>query len=93
MAKATELKYTDNELAAIETLRANAGNPMSAAELGIAVAVLTSISKKAEKFPEAEGVVRNNKEQVTDVCPTCGSKHTYNKYVIAEQEQEECSND
>ena len=52
MAKgpATELVYTENEVAALEILRANAGTPLSASALGIAPAVLTSLGKKAVKF-------------------------------------------
>ena len=80
MAKATELSYTENELAAIESLKANRGTPLSAAELGIKPAVLTSISMKASKFP-GEGVVIN-KDDRTDVCPTCGAKHSYKVYWI-----------
>ena len=50
MPKATELKYTENELAALEVLKANRGTPLSAAQLGIKPAVLTSISKKFVNF-------------------------------------------
>lgn len=53
MAKATELKYTEKELAALEALKANRGTPLSAAQLGIKPAVLTSISKKFVNFPES----------------------------------------
>jgi len=80
MAKATELKYTENELAAIEVLKANRGTPLSAADLGIKPAVLTSISRKAVSFP-GEGVVINKQDR-TDICPTCGSKHSYKVYWI-----------
>ena len=80
MAKATELVYTENELAALEILKANRGTPLSAAQLGIKPAVLTSISKKADKFP-GEGVVIH-KDDREDVCPQCGSKHSYKVYFI-----------
>lgn len=82
MAKATELVYTENEQAAIEVLKANAGSPLSAADLGVKPAVLTSISKKAEKFADATGVVVLHKEDREDVCPTCGAKHSYKVYWV-----------
>lgn len=82
MAKATELSYTDNELAAIEILKANRGEHLSAKQLGIAPAVLTSLITKAEKFPAAEGVVVVNKEDFNDVCPTCGDKISHKLYWI-----------
>ena len=82
MAKATELTYTENEMAAIEVLRANRGEHLSAKDLGIATAVLTSLIKKAEKFPNAEGVVVVNKEDFNDVCPTCGAKISHKLYWI-----------
>lgn len=80
MPVATELTYTENEMAAIELLKNNRGNPLSAAELGVKPAVLTSISRKADKFP-GEGIVIN-KEDREDVCPTCGAKHSYKVYWI-----------
>jgi len=85
-SKAAEfISYTDNEKVAIETLKANRGQHLSAKELGIAVALLTSIGKKAvDERPMAEGVERIvlNKEDYEYVCPTCGSKHSYKLYWI-----------
>ena len=82
MAKgpATELVYTENEVAALEILRANAGTPLSASALGIAPAVLTSLGKKAVKVEGQSPVI--NKEDREDVCPTCGHKHSYKVYWI-----------
>ena len=80
MPKATELKYTDNELAALEVLKANRGTPLSAAQLGIKTAVLTYISKKFVNFPESG--VEIHKEDREDVCKTCGAKHAYKVYWI-----------
>ena len=77
---ATELTYTDNEMAALDVLRANAGSPLSAAELGIQPAVLTSLSKKAVKFPGQSPVI--NKEDREEICPTCGHKHSFKVYWI-----------
>lgn len=77
---ATELTYTDNEIAALDVLRANAGSPLSAAELGIQPAVLTSLSKKAVKFPGQSPVI--NKEDREEICPTCGHKHSFKVYWI-----------
>jgi hypothetical protein len=85
MAKAEFVSYTDKELAAIEVLRANRGEHLSAADLGIANAVLTSLIKKAEDpRPMAEGVERVfvNKEQYEGVCPTCGNKISHKLYWI-----------
>ena len=82
MAKATELVYTENEMNAISVLKSNRGTPLSAAQLGIKPAVLTSISNKAKKFPESADVVIINKEDREDVCPTCGAKHSYKVYWI-----------
>lgn len=70
MPVATVLTYTENEQKAIEILKANAGNPLSAKDLGIAVAVLTSLIRKSEKFPGEAIVV--HKEDYNAVCPTCG---------------------
>ena len=44
---AVVINYTENELAAIEVLKANAGNKLSAKELGIPTAILTSLMRKA----------------------------------------------
>ncbi len=54
MAKATVLTYTDKELEAIEILKQNAGQELTAAELGITTAILTSLGKKAEKVNSGE---------------------------------------
>ncbi len=54
MAKATVLTYTDKELEAIEILKQNAGQELTAAELGITTAILTSLGKKAEKVANGE---------------------------------------
>lgn len=54
MAKATVLIYTDKELEAIEILKQNAGQELTAAELGITTAILTSLGKKAEKVANGE---------------------------------------
>lgn len=80
MAKQTELVYTENEQAAIAVLEANRGKPLSAAQLGIKPAVLTSIGTKARKFGGDAVVI--NKEDREDVCPTCGAKHSYKVYWI-----------
>ena len=77
---ATELTYTENEMSALEILRSNAGTPLSAADLGIQPAVLTSLSKKAVKFPGQSPVI--NKEDREDVCPNCGHKRSYKVYWI-----------
>ena len=50
---ATELTYTENEMAALEVLRSNAGTPLSAADLGIQPAVLTSLSKRVVRYIKA----------------------------------------
>ena len=54
MAKATVLTYTEKELEAIEILKQNAGQELTAAELGITTAILTSLGKKAEKVNSGE---------------------------------------
>lgn len=62
--KATELKYTEGELAAIAKLQAEAvgiDNAKTYSELGLTSAVLTSLVKKAEDpRPMAEGFTRVN---------------------------------
>lgn len=78
MAKATELVYTEKEVAAIEALKA-ATEPMSLKDLGIASGTIVSLKKKADKF---ENAVRIGSIDVTDVCPTCGAKHSYKKFFI-----------
>lgn len=79
---ATVLTYTDNEKAAIEILRANRGEKLSAKELGIKTAVLTSLGTKAGKFPEDPNVVIVHKEDHEEVCPTCGAVKNYKVYWI-----------
>lgn len=61
MAKATELVYTDKEIEAINTLRANAGSHLTAEELGISTAILTSLVKKYnDPRPMADGSEKVN---------------------------------
>jgi hypothetical protein len=80
---ATTLQYTEKELEAIEILKANRGTPMSAKDLGITTAILTSLGKKADKFPTDENVVRIVKSDYSAVCPTCGNKISHKLYEIA----------
>lgn len=85
MAKVEFITYTDGELAAIEILKANRGQHLSAKELGISTAILTSLGKKAvDERPMAEGVERVfvNKEDYNSVCPTCGAKIAHKLYWI-----------
>lgn len=85
MAKATELVYTEKELAAIEVLKANRGEKLSAKDLGIATGTLTSlISKANDERPMANGVdkVMVYKEDYEAVCPTCGNKISHKLYWI-----------
>ena len=83
--KATVITYTDNEVAAISTLVANRGQHLSAKELGISTAILTSLMKKAsDERPMAEGVERVvvNKEDYNAVCESCGAKISHKLYWI-----------
>lgn len=80
MAVATELVYTEKELAAIEALRA-ANGPMSLKDLGVASGTMVSIIKKAQKFADKNPVIVLS-EDVEDVCPTCGHKHAYKRYYL-----------
>lgn len=85
MAKATELVYTEKELAAIEILKANRGEKLSAKDLGIATGTLTSLVTKANnERPMANGVekVIVHKEDYEAVCPTCGNKISHKLYWI-----------
>ena len=85
MAKATEITYTEGELSAIAVLEANRGQHLSAKELGLSTAVLTSLIKKAaDPRPMAEGVKRVivNKEDFNSVCETCGAKISHKLYWI-----------
>lgn len=80
---ALTITYTDNELAAIEILRANRGVHLSAKDLGISTAILTSLGKKAiDPRPMADGVERVviNKEDFNGVCEHCGAKQSYKLY-------------
>jgi len=79
MAVATELVYTEKELAAIEALKANKGSKLSAKQLGVQSVILTSLRTKANKFADQNPVIVNS-EKVEDVCPTCGAKHEYTVY-------------
>lgn len=83
--KATVLTYTEKELEAIATLNANRGVHLSAKELGIPTAILTSLMKKAsDERPMAEGVDRVivNKEDYNAVCESCGAKISHKLYWI-----------
>ena len=82
MAKATEPVYTEKEMAAIEILRPDQDVHLSAKELGIANGTLTSLMRKADKFPEADGVVVVNKEDYVAKCPTCGAEIAHKLYWI-----------
>lgn len=85
MAKAEFITYTEGELAAIEVLKANAGTPLSAKDLGVSTAILTSLMKKAvDERPMADGVERVYvvKEDYNAVCPTCGAKISHKLYSI-----------
>ena len=64
MAKATELTYTEKELEAIEILKANRGNKLTAAELNIPTAILTSLGKKMDKVASGELANPSNLELV-----------------------------
>lgn len=54
---ATELAYTEKELAAIKALEANKGERLSAVELGISNITIVGLRKKAEKVEK--GVLAN----------------------------------
>lgn len=83
--KATELKYTDNELAAIAKLQAEAvgiENAKTYAELELTSAVLTSLVKKAtDERPMAEGFTRVNVCK-TDVEKPVTEIKTFKAYYI-----------
>lgn len=82
---AAVITYTDNELAAIEILKANAGHKLSAKELGISTAILTSLGKKAvDERPMGEGFERVvvYKEDYNGVCEHCGAKQNYKLYWV-----------
>lgn len=82
---ATVIEYKEKELEAIEALKAHRGVKMSAKELGIATATLTSLIKKSnDERPMAEGVERIfvNKEPYEYTCPTCGNKISHLVYWI-----------
>ena len=86
--KQTVLTYTEKELAAIEALKANAGEPLTLKELGVAAGTMTSIRNKAKKV--AEGILEVGEGSVVDikvedyenVCPACGAKHSGKKFYI-----------
>ena len=83
--KATVLTYTEKEVEAIATLNANRGVHLSAKELGIPTAILTSLMKKAsDERPMAEGVERVivNKEDYNAVCESCGAKISHKLYWV-----------
>ena len=83
--KATVITYTEKELEAISTLNANRGVHLSAKELGIPTAILTSLMKKAgDDRPMADGVERVivNKEDYNAVCSECGAKINHKLYWV-----------
>lgn len=73
----TTLSYTAKEIAAFEALNAHVGEKLTAKELGVATANLTSINKKADKF---EGAARINCEKVDAVTKV---KHPYKVYGLS----------
>lgn len=85
MAAATELTYTEKEVQAIEILKANKGTKLSAKELGIPTAILSSLVRKGnDERPMKEGFDRVvvNKEDYESVCPTCGNPIKHKLYWI-----------
>ena len=85
MAKVEVLTYTEKEVEAIATLNANRGVHLSAKELGIPTAILTSLMKKAvDERPMAEGVERVtvSKEDYTAICSECGNKISHKLYWV-----------
>ena len=85
MAAATELTYTEKEVQAIEILKANRGTKLSAKELGIPTAILSSLVRKSnDDRPMKEGFDRVvvNKEDYESVCPTCGNPIKHKLYWI-----------
>lgn len=85
MAKAEVLNYTEKDLAAIAILKENKGKKLSAKELGIANATLTSLIKKAnDERPMADGGAKVVvfKEDYETVCPACGAKQSYKLYWV-----------
>ena len=85
MAAATEVTYTEKEVQAIEILKANRGTKLSAKELGIPTAILSSLVRKGnDERPMKEGFDRVvvNKEDYESVCPTCGNPIKHKLYWI-----------
>ena len=85
MPAATELTYTEKEVQAIEILKANRGTKLSAKELGIPTAILSSLVRKGnDERPMKEGFDRVvvNKEDYESVCPTCGNPIKHKLYWI-----------
>ena len=85
MPAATELTYTEKEVQAIEILKANRGTKLSAKELGIPTAILSSLVRKGnDERPMKEGFDRVvvNKEDYERVCPTCGNPIKHKLYWI-----------
>ena len=85
MAAATELTYTEKEVQAIEILKANRGTKLSAKELGIPTAILSSLVRKGnDERPMKDGVERVvvHKEDYEAVCPTCGNPIKHKLYWI-----------
>ena len=85
MAGDTELTYTEKEVQAIEILKANRGTKLSAKELGIPTAILSSLVRKGnDERPMKEGFDRIvvNKEDYESVCPTCGNPIKHKLYWI-----------
>ena len=83
--KATVLTYTEKEVEAIATLNDNRGVHLSAKELGIPTAILTSLMKKSvDERLMADGVERVivNKEDYNAVCSECGAKISHKLYWI-----------
>lgn len=83
--RATTINYSENELAAIEVLKANRGVHLSAKDLGVSTIILTSLFKKAnDERPMADGVERVmlNKEDYNATCEVCGSRISHKLYWI-----------
>ncbi len=78
MPNKVKVTYTENEQAAIEVLKANVGEKLSAADLGIKPVILTSLVKKFAKSPEIAFPIY--REDFEDICPNCGAKRNYKLY-------------
>ena len=77
-----KVTYTEKEMDALEKLFENRGMPLSAKELGVHPAVLTSIYNKGKRYAGHPDAVIICRQDYVGTCECCGAKLAHKEYWI-----------